>query len=122
MSGDIGRGATRESIAFALHLAATQERPDGLCKFFYAVSVFNFALGIWLLHHFLDIAGFLQLAGGTNAHTVDGLKKVGLFQTSSFFSSMIATLVVLHLFFHFSCFSLSYNLSCFSKVTLVMKN
>lgn len=33
MSGDIGRGATRESIAFALRLAATQERPNGLPKF-----------------------------------------------------------------------------------------
>ncbi|KAM1280976.1 hypothetical protein FF1_021815 [Malus domestica] len=56
MSGDIGRGATRESIAFALRLAAIKERP----------------------------CGFLQLAGGTNAHTVDGLRKVGLFQTASF--------------------------------------
>ncbi|XP_021831077.1 uncharacterized protein LOC110771138 [Prunus avium] len=56
MSGDIGRGATRESIAFALRLAAIKDRPHG----------------------------FLQLAGGTNAHTVDGLKKVGLFQTTSF--------------------------------------
>ncbi|KAL5541974.1 hypothetical protein UlMin_009684 [Ulmus minor] len=55
MSGDIGRGATRESIAFALRLAAIKERPNG----------------------------FLQLAGGTNAHTVDGLKRVGLFQTTS---------------------------------------
>ncbi|OMO58450.1 hypothetical protein COLO4_34615 [Corchorus olitorius] len=53
MSGDIGRGATRESIAFAVQLAASTERPPG----------------------------FLQLAGGTNAHTVDGLKKRGLFQT-----------------------------------------
>ncbi|XWS38934.1 hypothetical protein CRYUN_Cryun18bG0006400 [Craigia yunnanensis] len=53
MSGDIGRGATRESIAFAVHLAASGERPPG----------------------------FLQLAGGTNVHTVDGLKKKGLFQT-----------------------------------------
>ncbi|XP_021291169.1 uncharacterized protein LOC110421816 isoform X2 [Herrania umbratica] len=53
MSGDIGRGATRESIAFAVRLAASRERPPG----------------------------FLQLAGGTNAHTVDGLKKRGLFQT-----------------------------------------
>ncbi|GMN55163.1 hypothetical protein TIFTF001_024287 [Ficus carica] len=55
MSGDIGRGATRASIAFALRLAAAQGRPNG----------------------------FLQLAGGTNAHTVDGLTKVGLFRTSS---------------------------------------
>ncbi|GMY27920.1 hypothetical protein FCV25MIE_23162 [Fagus crenata] len=55
MSGDIGRGATRESIAFAVRLAAIKDRPPG----------------------------FLQLAGGTNAHTVDGLKKMGLFQTTS---------------------------------------
>ncbi|KAE8703404.1 putative ATP-citrate synthase [Hibiscus syriacus] len=43
MSGDIGRGATRESIAFAVHVTASRERPPG----------------------------FLQLAGGTNVHTVD---------------------------------------------------
>ncbi|XP_050239792.1 uncharacterized protein LOC126688905 isoform X2 [Quercus robur] len=55
MSGDIGRGATRESIAFAVRLAAVKDRPPG----------------------------FLQLAGGTNAHTVDGLTKMGLFQTTS---------------------------------------
>ncbi|KAM3755727.1 hypothetical protein ACB098_02G061500 [Castanea mollissima] len=55
MSGDIGRGATRESIAFAVRLAAVKDRPPG----------------------------FLQLAGGTNAHTVDGLKKMGLFQATS---------------------------------------
>lgn len=54
MSGDIGRGATREAVAFAVHLATAKEKPHG----------------------------FLQLAGGTNAHTVDGLKKEGLFQTS----------------------------------------
>ncbi|KAH7573470.1 hypothetical protein ACOSP7_007163 [Xanthoceras sorbifolium] len=54
MSGDIGRGATRESIAFAVRLADAKDRPPG----------------------------FLQLAGGTNAHTVDGLKKEELFQTS----------------------------------------
>lgn len=55
MSGDIGRGATREAIAFALHLASAGDRPKG----------------------------FLQLAGGTNAHTVDGLKKARLFQTAT---------------------------------------
>ncbi|XP_024983573.1 uncharacterized protein LOC112519600 isoform X2 [Cynara cardunculus var. scolymus] len=55
MSGDIGRGATRESIAFALRLASTNNRPPG----------------------------FLQLAGGTNAHTVDGLRKQNLFQTAT---------------------------------------
>ncbi|PWA50416.1 ABC transporter ABCE, Iron-sulfur binding protein LdpA [Artemisia annua] len=54
MSGDIGRGATRESIAFGLRLASTNEKPPG----------------------------FLQLAGGTNAHTVDGLRKQDLFQTT----------------------------------------
>ncbi|KAI5650921.1 hypothetical protein M9H77_36926 [Catharanthus roseus] len=47
MSGDIGRGATREAIAFALRLASAEDKPKG----------------------------FLQLAGGTNAHTVDGLKR-----------------------------------------------
>ncbi|KAF5471586.1 hypothetical protein F2P56_008366, partial [Juglans regia] len=55
MSGDIGRGATRESIAFAVQVAAVKDKPPG----------------------------FLQLAGGTNIHTVDGLKKMGLFQTTS---------------------------------------
>ncbi|KAH8496424.1 hypothetical protein H0E87_019256 [Populus deltoides] len=54
MSGDIGRGATRESIAFAACLAAVKDKPRG----------------------------FFQLAGGTNAHTVEGLKKEGLFQTT----------------------------------------
>ncbi|XP_057486294.1 uncharacterized protein LOC130772469 isoform X2 [Actinidia eriantha] len=55
MSGDIGRGATREAIAFAVRLAAAEDRPQG----------------------------FLQLAGGTNAHTVDGLKREGLFQVAT---------------------------------------
>ncbi|XP_065871530.1 uncharacterized protein [Euphorbia lathyris] len=55
MSGDIGRGATRESIAFAARLAAAKNKPHG----------------------------FLQLAGGTNAHTVEGLKRAGLFRVRS---------------------------------------
>ncbi|KAF7806828.1 4Fe-4S ferredoxin - iron-sulfur binding protein [Senna tora] len=55
MSGDIGRGATKESIAFAVQMANARVRPPG----------------------------FLQLAGGTNAYTIDGLKKEGLFQTPS---------------------------------------
>ncbi|KAL0414829.1 UNVERIFIED_CONTAM: hypothetical protein Sradi_1684600 [Sesamum radiatum] len=55
MSGDIGRGATREAIKFALHLASAKDKPKG----------------------------FLQLAGGTNAHTVEGLKRERLFQTTS---------------------------------------
>ncbi|KAL5097853.1 hypothetical protein RYX36_002180 [Vicia faba] len=54
MSGDIGRGATKESIAFAVQLAKAKDRASG----------------------------FLQLAGGTNAYTVEGLKKEGLFQTT----------------------------------------
>ncbi|XP_047308138.1 uncharacterized protein LOC124911674 isoform X2 [Impatiens glandulifera] len=54
MSGDIGRGATRETIAFAVRMAAAKDKPPG----------------------------FLQLAGGTNAHTVDGLKHKRLFQVS----------------------------------------
>ncbi|KAJ0980578.1 hypothetical protein J5N97_008833 [Dioscorea zingiberensis] len=53
MSGDIGRGATREAVAFAARIASTQDRPHG----------------------------FYQLAGGTNSHTIDSLKKLGLFQT-----------------------------------------
>ncbi|GAB4843013.1 hypothetical protein Ancab_012989 [Ancistrocladus abbreviatus] len=55
MSGDIGRGATREAIAFAVRVANAKDRPPG----------------------------FLQLAGGTNAHTVHGLKKEGHFRTTS---------------------------------------
>ncbi|AES64995.2 iron-sulfur-binding 4Fe-4S ferredoxin [Medicago truncatula] len=55
MSGDIGRGATKESIAFAVQLAKAKDRPPG----------------------------FLQLAGGTNAHTIEGMKKEGLFRTTS---------------------------------------
>uniref|UniRef100_A0A5B6Z433 4Fe-4S ferredoxin-type domain-containing protein n=1 Tax=Davidia involucrata TaxID=16924 RepID=A0A5B6Z433_DAVIN len=62
MSGDIGRGATREAIAFAVRLAAAKDKPQG----------------------------FLQLAGGTNAHTINGLKKEGLFQTTSITSIYIA--------------------------------
>ncbi|KAK2997314.1 hypothetical protein RJ639_024778 [Escallonia herrerae] len=58
MSGDIGRGATRESIAFAVQLAGAEDKPRG----------------------------FLQLAGGTNAQTVDGLRKVGLFKTTNMMS------------------------------------
>jgi Fe-S-cluster-containing hydrogenase component 2 len=55
MSGDIGRGATREAISFATRLASCTNKPRG----------------------------FLQLAGGTNAHTVDGLKREKLFQTKT---------------------------------------
>ncbi|CAN0855396.1 hypothetical protein LINGRAHAP2_LOCUS6199 [Linum grandiflorum] len=54
MSGDIGRGATRESVSFAVRLAAAKDKPFG----------------------------FFQLAGGTNAYTAEGLKREGLFQTT----------------------------------------
>ncbi|XP_038723707.1 uncharacterized protein LOC120015376 isoform X2 [Tripterygium wilfordii] len=65
MSGDIGRGATRESIAFAVCLATARNRPPG----------------------------FLQLAGGTNAHTVNGLKREGLFRMYSGENSKDKTMV-----------------------------
>lgn len=29
MSGDIGRGATRETVSFAIHMASVPERPPG---------------------------------------------------------------------------------------------
>jgi len=56
MSGDIGRGATRETVSFAVHMASVSERPPG----------------------------FYQLAGGTNSYTVDCLKKDGLFRSTTF--------------------------------------
>lgn len=31
MSGDIGRGATRDAIAFARKLASAGDKPKGLC-------------------------------------------------------------------------------------------
>uniref|UniRef100_A0ACD5W2Y5 Uncharacterized protein n=1 Tax=Avena sativa TaxID=4498 RepID=A0ACD5W2Y5_AVESA len=52
MSGDIGRGATRETVSFAVDLTSIPDRPPG----------------------------FYQLAGGTNLYTVDCLKKAGLFK------------------------------------------
>ncbi|KAL8265494.1 hypothetical protein R6Q59_023622 [Mikania micrantha] len=66
MSGDIGRGTTRESIAFAHRLVFADDRPPG----------------------------FLQLAGGTNAHTVDGLRKLNLFQMPSVFESSRANALI----------------------------
>ncbi|KAH7678610.1 RLI1 protein [Dioscorea alata] len=55
MSGDIGRGATKEAVTFAARITSMQDRPDG----------------------------FYQLAGGTNAHTIDSLKKLGLFRAKN---------------------------------------
>lgn len=34
MSGDIGRGATREVLAYAVRLAATEDRPPGLFEYY----------------------------------------------------------------------------------------
>ncbi|BBN04002.1 hypothetical protein MPTK1_3g01080 [Marchantia polymorpha subsp. ruderalis] len=50
MSGDIGVGATRAAIMLAQKVVSSSERPPG----------------------------FIQLAGGTNAHTATALKNVGL--------------------------------------------
>lgn len=53
MSGDIGAGATTAAVALAASVAAAKDRPPG----------------------------YLQLAGGTNSHTVDALEREGLFLT-----------------------------------------
>uniref|UniRef100_A0A2P2LNS4 Uncharacterized protein MANES_15G004200 n=1 Tax=Rhizophora mucronata TaxID=61149 RepID=A0A2P2LNS4_RHIMU len=96
MSGDIGRGTTRESIAFAVHLAAAKVKPPGAHSnslFCEIVVLYAYYLTILsgtgqapcmccILFHLHLLLGFLQLAGGTNAHTVYGLKTKGLFQTT----------------------------------------
>lgn len=58
--------------------------------------MFKFVWFLWSTSSLL--VGFLQLAGGTNAHTVHGLKKVGLFQTSmsSTCSSLFLSYYILH--------------------------
>lgn len=56
-----------------------------------------------------QMVGFLQLAGGTNAHTVDGLKKRGLFQTTTINSNFVSRLQ--HTFVLLS--SVSYSISFF---------
>lgn len=33
MSGDIGRGATKQAISYAIHLASTHNRPHGTCYY-----------------------------------------------------------------------------------------
>ncbi|RRT45317.1 hypothetical protein GW17_00056483 [Ensete ventricosum] len=63
MSGDIGRGATKEAVDFAVHLAAARNKPHG----------------------------FYQLAGGTNAFTIKSLKKQGLFQTMTIDGKLLYT-------------------------------
>ncbi|GJM94676.1 hypothetical protein PR202_ga11346 [Eleusine coracana subsp. coracana] len=67
MSGDIGRGATRETISFAVHMASMSDGPPG----------------------------FYQLAGGTNSHTIDSLKKAGLFQSMTFPGNLFLTFLFL---------------------------
>ena len=54
---------------------------------------FDFAFGKVSVLYSFQMVGFLQLAGGTNAHTVDGLKKMGLFQTTSITSNFITFLL-----------------------------
>lgn len=80
MSGDIGRGATRESIAFAVRLAAARDRPNGLFPV-YSCKLWTFYSTNSFVSIILARIGFLQLAGGTNAHTVTGLRKHDLFQS-----------------------------------------
>ena len=71
-----------------------------------------------MFHDSLQMAGFLQLAGGTNAHTINGLKKEGLFQTASIGSNIytfgISICPAVSLFFStilsiFSFFSLLFS-------------
>lgn len=62
MSGDIGAGATKAAVALAASVAASGNRPPG----------------------------YIQLAGGTNSHTVDSLKREGLFLTSHHKKAIVA--------------------------------
>lgn len=56
---------------------------------------------ILLMFQSLNMVGFLQLAGGTNAYTIDGLKK-GLFQTTITGNAITWLLCTLLLFTVFS--------------------
>jgi hypothetical protein len=72
------------------------------------------------MFHSLNILGFLQLAGGTNAHTIEGLKKEGLFQTTitgnvvtwllniSFLTLLLLALFLSQLHYKHSCLFLEY--------------
>jgi len=53
----------------------------------------------------LNMVGFLQLAGGTNAHTIEGLKKEGLFQTT-----ISGSVLILLVFISFSPLHYNYTL------------
>ena len=98
MSGDIGAGATKAAVAFAASVAASEDRPPGIspktctvvnsaCSVMWIKIIFNCKtdgkLGNWS-------AGYLQLAGGTNSHTVDALEREGLFLTSHDNKAIIA--------------------------------
>ncbi|BBN04049.1 hypothetical protein MPTK1_3g01440 [Marchantia polymorpha subsp. ruderalis] len=63
MSGDIGVGATRAAIMLAQKVVSSSERPPG-----------HACLSTLACHY----TSFIQLAGGTNAHTATALKNVGL--------------------------------------------
>lgn len=60
MSGDIGRGATRESIAFALRLAAIKERPHGLYLICYAAREYHFFVSAMVLFNPLTWQDFFN--------------------------------------------------------------
>lgn len=50
------------------------------------MTIKNNSLSDWFcskLKCSFHVVGFLQLAGGTNARTVDGLKREGLFQVAT---------------------------------------
>lgn len=93
MSGDIGAGATRAAVSLAANVAASKDRPPGTqytpndhAHVSSDAKLINLAVCLGLhssdekLDHCLS-SGYLQLAGGTNAHTVKSLKREGLFQT-----------------------------------------
>ena len=80
MSGDIGRGATKEAIDFAISLSSAKNRPPGKSlNPLSSIKILNTCEFMFKMPYFT--LGFLQLAGGTNAHTIDSLKNAGLFQT-----------------------------------------
>lgn len=74
---------------------------------------------VLLIFHSLNTVGFLQLAGGTNAYTIEGLKKEGLFQTTisgnvvtwllnTFWILLLLALFLSQLHYKSSCLFLEY--------------
>ncbi|KAL6897944.1 hypothetical protein ACP4OV_006903 [Aristida adscensionis] len=86
MSGDIGRGATRETVSFAVHMASMSDRPPGKTTSAIEIVAFSAFLIVTIssICYNYGFEGFFQLAGGTNSYTVDCLKKAGLFQSTTF--------------------------------------